>query len=241
MKLSLRLDAVAALRDYRLGSDQPLPAAAALFASNCGADAVTVKLRGDGLGIREADLDLLQKGVGLPFHLDLSPTRETVKTTLFYSPAAATLVPERREKYSGTSGIDLELTGDVIESTVRELREHGVPVFVLVDPDLPQIRAAHRIHATGVRLSTRPFALSGSSEGIDALRLAAQAARKVRLAVHAGGGLDYRNAAAVAAIEEIEMIHAGSAIVSRALFTGFDRAIRDFRERIEPPGRSRSA
>jgi pyridoxine 5-phosphate synthase len=236
VKLSFRLDAVAALRDYRLGSDQPAPASAALFAANCGADAVTVKLRGDRQGIREADLDLLQKGVGLPFHLDLSPTRETVKTTLFYSPQAATLVPERRESYSGTSGIDIELTGDVVESTVRELREHGVPVFVLVDPDLPQIRAAHRIHATGVRLSTRPFALSGSGEAIDALRLAAQAARKVRLTVHAGGGLSYSNVSPIAAIEEIEMIHAGSAIVARALYTGLDRAIRDFRDLIRPAG-----
>ena len=231
MKLSFRLDAVASLRELRR-SEEPSPAAAALAASHAGADAVTPQLRGDRKGIRETDLDLLQKGIGLPFYFDLAPTRETVKTTLLYSPEAVTLVPEKREEISAESGIDIALTGNVLESTIRELRDHGIAVFVMVDPDLSQIRAAHRLNVSGVRLSTRPYSLSPGREAVEALALAAQAARKVRLPVHAGGGLTYRNVAALRRIEEIDMVHAGAAIISRALFMGLDRAIRDFRERL---------
>jgi pyridoxine 5-phosphate synthase len=231
MKLSLRLDAVAALRDLRRSED-PSPAAAALSAAHAGASAVTAQLRGDRKGIRESDLDLLQKGIGLPFYLDLAPTRETVKTTLLYSPEAVTIVPEKREEISAESGIDVALTGGVLEATVRELRDHGIAVFVMVDPDIAQIRAAHRLNVSGVRLSTRPYSLSPGKEAIEALTLAAQSARKIRIAVHAGGGLTYRNVSGLRKIEEIEMVHAGAAIISQALFLGFDRAIRDFRERL---------
>jgi pyridoxine 5-phosphate synthase len=232
VKISIRLDPIAEMRDAQPGSDQPSPAAVALWAAQAGADAVTAQLRGDRRGIRESDLDLLQKGVGIPFYFDIAPTRDTVKTALLYSPAGVTLVPERREDYAHAGAIDVELTAGVLEATIKDLREHGVPVFVAVDPDLPQIRAAHRIHASGVRLSTRPFALSPGREGIEALRLAAQAARKVRLTVHAGGGLTFANADALAGIEEIELLHVGSAIISRAVFVGLDRAVRDFREAL---------
>ncbi len=227
MKFSLRIDAVATLRDS-LHADQPSPAAAALTAAHAGADGVTVRLRGDRRGARDTDLDLLQKGVGLPFHLDIAPTRETVKTVLLFSPATVTLVPERRDEPGGDTAIDVALTGSVLEPTIRELRDHGVAVYVLVDPDLPQIRAAHRIGIAGVRLSTRPYAMNPGTEAIDALRVAAQAARKVRIDAHAGGGLDYGNAREVARIEEIGLVHAGSAVIARALFLGLDRAIRDF-------------
>lgn len=227
MKFSFRLDSVAALRDL-CQADQPSPAAAALYTINSGAHAVTARLRGDRKGVREGDLDILQKGIGLPFYFDLAPTRDAVKTALFYSPHAVTLTPEKQEPGTNDSGIDVELTGAAIEATVRDLRGHGLPVFVLVDPDLPQIKAAHRIGVSGVRLSTRPFALSPNAEAVEALHLAAQAARKVRLDVHAGGGLTYRNIPAITQIEEIDVIHAGSAIVARALFSGLDRAIRDF-------------
>jgi pyridoxine 5-phosphate synthase len=227
MKLSFLLDPVTAYREVRR-STEPSPAAAALAAANAGAFAVTAHLRGDRLGIREDDLDLLQKGVGLPFFLDLAPTREVVKTSLLYSPEAVTLVPDRWEDSATEGGIDVALTGSILEPTVKELRSHGVTVFLFVDPDLAQIRAAHRVNASGVRLSTRPYSLSPTRDAVEALSTAAQAARKVRLSVHAGGELTYRNISGIAKLEEIEMVHVGTSIAARALFVGLDRAIRDF-------------
>ena len=47
------------------------------------------------------------------------------------------------------------------------------------------------------------------------------------MAVHAGHGLDYHNVGAVVAVPEIEELNIGHAIVSRAIFVGLDRAIRD--------------
>jgi pyridoxine 5-phosphate synthase len=47
------------------------------------------------------------------------------------------------------------------------------------------------------------------------------------MAVHAGHGLNYHNLRAVANVPEIEELNIGHAIISRAVFVGLDRAVRD--------------
>ena len=58
-------------------------------------------------------------------------------------------------------------------------------------------------------------------------------ARKYGLKVKAGRGLNYRNVAAIAAIEGIDEIIVGHSIVSKAVMIGIDRAVRDMIETIK--------
>jgi pyridoxine 5-phosphate synthase len=51
--------------------------------------------------------------------------------------------------------------------------------------------------------------------------------------VKAGRGLNYRNAAAIAAIEGIDEIIVGHSIVSKAVMVGIDRAVRDMVDLIK--------
>jgi pyridoxine 5-phosphate synthase len=62
---------------------------------------------------------------------------------------------------------------------------------------------------------------------LDRLNRAAAVARKLSLAVHAGHGLTYENVHPVAAIPEIEELNIGHSIVSRAVLTGMEAAVRD--------------
>jgi len=48
--------------------------------------------------------------------------------------------------------------------------------------------------------------------------------------VHAGHGLTVRNVGVVAAIPEIEELNIGHSIISRAVFVGLDRAVKEMRE-----------
>jgi pyridoxine 5-phosphate synthase len=66
---------------------------------------------------------------------------------------------------------------------------------------------------------------------------AASLARKLGLAVHAGHGLTYENVTPVAAVPEIEELNIGHSIISRALFTGLEAAVREMAEilrRVRP-------
>jgi pyridoxine 5-phosphate synthase len=61
------------------------------------------------------------------------------------------------------------------------------------------------------------------------------------LAVHAGHGLTYENTAHVAAIREIEELNIGHSVVSRALFTGMERAVREMKSVITEARRGASS
>ena len=47
--------------------------------------------------------------------------------------------------------------------------------------------------------------------------------------VNAGHGLHYHNVKPIAALADITELNIGHAIVAQALFTGFDRAVRDMK------------
>ena len=47
------------------------------------------------------------------------------------------------------------------------------------------------------------------------------------MGVNAGHGLNYLNVIPITKIEEIEELSIGHAIVARAIFVGFERAVRD--------------
>src|SRR5207253_2648448 len=50
------------------------------------------------------------------------------------------------------------------------------------------------------------------------------------LRLHAGHGLNYRNVGPVAAITEMRELNIGHAIVSRAVFVGLRRAVREMKD-----------
>jgi pyridoxine 5-phosphate synthase len=62
------------------------------------------------------------------------------------------------------------------------------------------------------------------------IRRAAALGAELGLHVHAGHGLNYWNVHPVAAVEEVEELNIGHSIVSRAVFVGLERAVREMRE-----------
>ena len=66
---------------------------------------------------------------------------------------------------------------------------------------------------------------------------AVQFAREQGLTVHLGHGLTYRNAARVAAIPGVCELNIGHSIVARAVFVGFEQAVREMKALINSAGR----
>ena len=64
------------------------------------------------------------------------------------------------------------------------------------------------------------------------LRNAALYAAQTRLTAHAGHGLDYANVPALKKIRGLEELNIGYSIITRSLWTGLDRAVRDMRRLI---------
>lgn len=226
--LIVSLDHVGVLREKRRTND-PDPVAAAVIAEMAGACGIAVNLRGDRKHIQERDVRLLREMVKTRLHLALAPTSDAVKFAYAIKPDVVNLVPERHEEVSSSIGLDVILNQAQLKKTIRALREVGVRVDILIDPDVDQVKASQGAEADGVILNTRLYADSVRPQEIrdelDRIETAARVARKLNLSVVAGHGLDYTNVAAVARARNIDAFEVGHAVVARAMFSGLDGAI----------------
>ena len=232
-RLGVNIDHVATLRQARRVPD-PDPVQAAILAELAGADGITVHLRSDRRHIQDRDVEILRQVVKTRLNLEMAATQEMLKIALTAKPHQVTLVPERREEITTEGGLDVVLNSVQLKPAVKMLEEGGIRVSVFVDPDLEQVKEAHRIDAHAIEINTAAYADARDDQGRDAaLRKTVDAARfgrKLGLAVHAGHRLTYENVRALAALPEISELNIGHNIVARAVLVGMERAVREMRE-----------
>ncbi len=232
-RLVVNVDHVGTLRQARRGVE-PDPVAAATLALLGGADGIVVHLREDRRHIQDRDVRLLRQVVHQLFCLEIAATQEMLKVALEVRPTSVTLVPERREELTTEGGLDLVGQLGEIGEAVRTLGESEIRSCVFVDPDLDQIKAAHRVGARAVEIHTGRYA-DAVSGGQDELRRVCDAVRlasKLKLEVGVGHGLDYRNVCALVEVDQIEEYSIGHSIVSRAALVGMERAVFEMRSLV---------
>jgi pyridoxine 5-phosphate synthase len=234
-RLGVNVDHVATLRQAR-GGHEPDPILAASLVQLSEAEGLVVHLREDRRHIQDRDLTILRETVHIQLNLEMAAEDSIAKIALRIKPDIATLVPEHRHELTTEGGLDVVEHRDRIQSMVNLLHEGGIPVSLFIDPDIQQIRAAHKINADFVELHTGRYANTQRQHETDAeyeaLVQAAKLAAKLGLRVSAGHGLNYHNTQRVAKIPEIEEFNIGHSIISRAVFVGLERAIREMKALI---------
>jgi pyridoxine 5-phosphate synthase len=244
-RLNVNIDHVATVRQARR-APEPSIVAAAMMCEQAGADGITVHLRGDRRHIQDNDLHALRQTVTTYLNVEMAATEEMLKIALDVLPDAVTLVAENPNEVTTEGGLDAHANLSTVRAAVSSLREAGIITSLFIDPDAKQIEAAHEASAQQVELCTAEYAdatlgaraahtesAMRAAQELRRLREAATLAKQYGLKVAAGHGLTYRNVGAVAAIEEITEFNIGHNIVSRSIFTGLERAVREMREAIE--------
>jgi pyridoxine 5-phosphate synthase len=164
----------------------------------------------------------------------MAATQEMVKIAYEVKPDVATLVPERREELTTEGGLDVVGGRDGVRRVVKTLRDAEIEVSLFIDPDLDQVKAAHRAEAGVVEFHTGRYcdARLAADRRRELSRIvdACKAAAKLGLEVAAGHGLNYQNVLPIAAIPEIEELNIGHSIVARAVLVGFERAVREMKD-----------
>jgi pyridoxine 5-phosphate synthase len=223
LRLYVNIDHIATVREARK-TDEPDPVAAAAICETAGADGITVHLR----HIQDRDVERLTAEVRTVLNLELATSEDVVALACRLRPYQATLVPERREEVTTEGGLDLARPSARLRDTIARLRDAGSRVSLFIDPDARAIDASVALGAPAVELHTGRYAHTWrqGEAALDQLREAARYARQAGLAVHAGHGLTYLNVTPVARIAEIEELNIGHSIVSRAVLTGLDEAVR---------------
>jgi len=230
--LGVNIDHVATLRQARRGR-YPDPLYAALLAEQSGADSITLHLREDRRHIQDRDLAVLREALQTRMNLEMAVTDEMIRIAQAARPEDCCLVPESREEITTEGGLDVAGRLERVADACRALGGAGIRVSLFIDPDAAQVEAAERAGAPVIELHTGAYAAArGAAQAreFERLRTAAAHAARLGLTVNAGHGLDYHNVTPIAAIGEIVELNIGHAIVSRAVFDGLAKAVRDMKE-----------
>lgn len=229
-KLGLNIDHVATVREARK-TVEPDPVYAATIGELAGADGITVHLREDRRHINDRDVLLLSQFIKTKLNLEMAATEEMVSIAKKVRPHSATIVPEKREEVTTEGGLDVIGNLRHIEQANRELKEAKIVVSLFVDPVLDQIGASKESGADYVEIHTgsycEAFGTEEAARELDKIRKGAFFADSIGLGVNAGHGLNYKNIIPFLDIPQIEEFNIGHAIVSRAVFVGLYRAVRE--------------
>ncbi|MEI7475415.1 MAG: pyridoxine 5'-phosphate synthase [bacterium] len=233
--LGVNIDHVATLRQAR-GGVEPDPVTAAAIAEFAGADAITVHLREDRRHIQDRDLNLLKHTVKTRINLEMAATEEMREIALEVKPYSVTLVPEKRQEVTTEGGLDIVGQEEHLKQYIKPFLEEGIIVSLFIDPDFAQVEASARIGAHFIELHTGQYAEAFNTNDEEiaykSLKEAAKHAHHLDLRVNAGHGLNYNNVTRILNIKCLEELNIGHSIISRAVFTGLEVAVRDMKKLI---------
>jgi len=229
-RLAVNIDHVATIRQAR-GIDEPDPVLAAGIAELAGAEGIICHLREDRRHINDRDLNLLCQTVKTKLNLEMAAVDEMVDIARSVLPDVATLVPERREELTTEGGLDVKSNPDQYGKVIQRLKEKDILVSLFIDPDPGQIEVAHKVGADIVEIHTGHYSEARSDseaqERFVRITEAVSLSSELKLGVSAGHGLNYVNIKRFKGLPQVEEYSIGHSIVTRAVFVGIERAVRE--------------
>jgi len=238
VRLSVNVNKIATVRNSR-GGRVPSVLEAVRVCVAAGAPGITVHPRADARHITAADVREVSAwmrtlGGRAEFNIEGDPRTDLLELVHEVKPTQCTLVPVRMGEITSQAGWSPDVPREGIVRAVRALRADGIRVSLFVDPEEAPVRWAAEVGADRVELYTEPFARAferGHSPARDsfvAYARAANLAGSLGLGVNAGHDLDLENLVMFRRLPHLDEVSIGHALVSRALFVGLDRSVRDY-------------
>ena len=230
MLLGVNIDHVATLRNARGGSE-PDVLRAALICEENGATSITTHLREDRRHIKDGDVYLISKNIKTRLNLEMAMADDIQGIALDIKPHSVCIVPERRQEVTTEGGLEVanNLTG--VRKFIKPLKDAGIIVSLFITPDLEQVEASQKVGADFIELHTgaysETFTINNGEKEFQRLKKAAELAQSIGLKVNAGHGLNYENVYRMHEISGLYELNIGHSIISRAIFTGLDRAVNE--------------
>jgi pyridoxine 5-phosphate synthase len=232
LKLGVNIDHVATIREARYrgrATGEPNPTAAALACEAAGAHGITAHLREDRRHILDRDVWVLREKIKTRLNLEMANAPEIIAIALKLKPDIVCLVPERRQEVTTEGGLDVLAAEQTLTETRKKMNDAGIEVSLFIAPDPEQIEASARTGSQFIELHTGQFAEHFPKPDTELQRLidGARLAHSLGLKVNAGHGLNYDNLPVLFQVPHLVELNIGHSIVSRAVLTGLDKAVRD--------------
>jgi pyridoxine 5-phosphate synthase len=244
IRLSVNVNKIATLRNSRGGS-VPRVLDAVRVCVEAGAHGITVHPRADRRHITPHDVREIAAALAplrpkVEYNIEGDPRPDLIALVKDVRPDQCTLVPVVPGEITSQAGWTASISARV-PAVVRELKALGVRVSLFVDPTQEGIRLAAAAGADRVELYTGPFARAfergqaAAAEAFAEYVRASQLAREVGLGVNAGHDLDLDNLTLFRTLPHLDEVSIGHAIVSRAVFVGLERVVREYTSVLAGP------
>jgi pyridoxine 5-phosphate synthase len=231
--LSVNLNKVALLRNART-IGLPSVTHAATLVLEAGADGVTVHPRPDERHVRATDVDeiaaLLLRWPAVELNIEGNPLHNLLPIVQRARPRQCTFVPDAPGASTSDHGWDLARDGERLRPLIDAAHAAGARVSLFMDPDPDAMVAARAIGADRVELYTEPYARAWGTPRLPQVlaryRAAGASARAAGLGLNAGHDLNRDNLAAfLQAVEGVDEVSIGHALISDALEFGLSRTV----------------
>lgn len=235
-RLSVNVNKVATLRNARGGSVPDLLTAVRTVL-DAGCTGITVHPRADERHIRRADvidiagaLEPLRERV--EFNVEGDPRPALMDLVCELRPHQCTLVPVHPGEITSQAGWPATTDRGELGAIIKRLKQRGVRVSMFVDPEDAPIRWAADVGADRIELYTEPFArdfeAGAGAASFERYAKAAGLAHSLGLGINAGHDLDLENLVLFKKLPHLDEVSIGHALISRALFVGLDRVVREY-------------
>lgn len=241
MLLGVNIDHAATLRQARYrgyeqtvgGPVEPDPVALATLAERAGADGITIHLREDRRHIQDRDVWRVREACQTRVNLEMACTQPMIDLALQLKPHSVCVVPENRQEVSTEGGLDVVANHDRVRACVEAMTAAGIKTSLFIDADAAQIEASAAVGAPWVELHTGAWANAWHTPRraaeLDRLIDGARRAHAAGLVVNAGHGISYVNVRDIRTVPHLHELNIGHSILSRALFTGIEEAVREMK------------
>ena len=236
-RLSVNINKFATLRNSR-GGNNPDVVKAAVDAQLFGADGVTVHPRPDERHIRYKDVYEIKKIITTEFNIEgNSQEQKFVDLVLDIRPDQVTLVPDALDQVTSNHGWDTIRYKDYLVEIVRKFKRAGIRVSLFVDPVIAMVEGAAATGTDRIELYTEGYAKGFNQDKEKAIAPfveAANRATQLGLGLNAGHDLDMQNLAYFARhITGLQEVSIGHALISDALYLGYENAIQLYKRQLQ--------
>jgi pyridoxine 5-phosphate synthase len=235
-KLSVNVNKIATLRNAR-GGDVPNVVKVATDLERFGAQGITIHPRPDERHIRYQDAHDLKKIVTTEFNIEGNPVQKFIDLVLDVKPTQVTLVPDAVDAITSDAGWDTIKHQSFLQEVIATFKNEGIRTSIFVDPVKEMIEGAKKTGTDRIELYTESYAAmypSNKEEGIRPYIESAFVANEIGLGINAGHDLSLDNIEYFKnSIPELLEVSIGHALVSEALYYGFENVVAQYLEKLK--------
>ncbi len=235
-RLGINIDHIATIRNAR-NEGHPNVYQAAKEVVGCKADSITIHLREDRRHIKDKDLKEISQNKKIKLNLEMAANNTMLKIALKYKPDYVCLVPEKRQEITTEGGLNLKKNKNKISKIIKKLNKAKIRTSLFINPNLNDIKISNSIKTDCIELHTGKLSnlikrKKNYKKELSKIKNCSKYAKLLKIEVHAGHGMDYKTAAVLKKIKEIEEFNIGHFIIGESIFIGIKKVINKFRKII---------